>query len=186
VFKFDTIKMLQSQSKSGRGIAGDFTITQPQAIQRPSIITCCLKRTCNSTLFNIRASKAKPLTIELSGEVASGHGEGRKYLEFAWVQKQMSEKLGFNPYPGTLNLRLGEESVKRRKLLKENAVFKVCANGFCTGLLFKASIDNVSCGVVIPQVENYPDNELELVAAVNLREKLLLCDGDEVAVKVFV
>jgi riboflavin kinase len=96
------------------------------------------------------------------------------------------EKLSFDPYPGTLNLRLDEENMKRRVLLEKDAKLRLChSEGYCTGLLFKASVDSVACGVVIPQVENYPDDVFEVVASVNLRQKLGLQDRDSVEVTVF-
>ena len=61
----------------------------------------------------------------LSGTVVSGRGEGRKYVELEWVKQQVKEKLGFDPYPGTLNLRLDEENVKRRVLLEKDATLRV-------------------------------------------------------------
>jgi riboflavin kinase len=122
----------------------------------------------------------------LSGTVVSGRGEGRKYVELEWVKQQVKEKLGFDPYPGTLNLRLDEENVKRRVLLEKEAKLRLChSEGYCTGLLFKASLNGGTCGVVIPQVENYPENVLEVVASVNLKQKLRLRDGDLVTVTVY-
>ena len=127
------------------------------------------------------------MKIELAGRVFSGQGEGKKYVALSWVKQQIKEKLGFNPYPGTLNLRLDEENVKRRVLLERSAELRLChSEGYCTGLLFKASLDGVACGVVIPQVESYPENVLEVVASVNLKQELRLRDGDLVTVAVFV
>jgi riboflavin kinase len=98
----------------------------------------------------------------------------------------MEEKLGFTPCAGTLDLRLDEESVARRKQLDEKYALGVCtAEGYCRGLLFKASIAGLACGIVLPQVDNYPDGLLEVVAPVNLRQKLGLHDGDTVEVTVF-
>ena len=127
------------------------------------------------------------MKIELAGIVFTGQGEGKKYVALSWVKQQIKEKLGFNPYPGTLNLRLDEENVKCRVLLEKEAKLRLChSEGYCTGLLFKASLDGVACGVVIPQVESYPENVLEVVASVNLKQKLRLRDGDLVTVTVFV
>ena len=127
------------------------------------------------------------MKIELEGRVFAGQGEGRRYVDLSWVKQQIKEKAGFNPYPGTLNLRLDEKNVKRRVLLEKDATLRLChSEGYCTGLLFKASLDGVVCGVVIPQVENYPENVLEVVASVNLKQKLRLRDGDLVTVTVFV
>jgi len=125
--------------------------------------------------------------MELVGRVFTGQGEGRRYVELAWVKQQVKEKLGFDPYPGTLNLRLNEETAKRRVMLEKDAKLRLCySEGYCTGLLFKASVDDVACGVVIPQVEDYPENVLEVVAPVNLKHKLRLRDGDLFTVMVHV
>jgi riboflavin kinase len=102
------------------------------------------------------------------------------------VKQQIKEKLGFNPYPGTLNLRLDEENVKLKVSLEKEAKLRLChSEGYCTGLLFKAFIGGLACGVVIPQVEDYPDEELEIVADENLRKNLHFHDGDTVRVSVF-
>jgi riboflavin kinase len=121
------------------------------------------------------------------GTLISGSEEGRKYVEIEWVKQQMKDKLSFDPYPGTLNLRLDSENVKRRVVLEKNAKLRLChSGGYCTGLLFKAALDGLPCGVVIPQIEKYPENMLEIVASENLKQKLRLRDGDLVRVTVFV
>jgi len=125
--------------------------------------------------------------ILFSGTLISGSDEGRKYVELEWVKQQVKEKLGFDPYPGTLNLRLNSENVKRRVALEKNAKLWLChSEGYCTGLLFKAALDGLPCGVIIPQIENYPENMLEILASENLKQELRLHDGDLVKVTVFV
>ena len=125
--------------------------------------------------------------IRFSGRLISGSEEGRKYVELAWVKQQVKNKLGFDPYPGTLNLRLDSENAARRVVLEKNAKLRLChSEGYCTGLLFKAALDSLLCGVVIPQVENYLENMLEIVASENLKQELRLHDGDLVKVTVFV
>jgi riboflavin kinase len=122
-----------------------------------------------------------------SGTLISGSGGGRKYVELEWVKRQVKDKLGFDPYPGTLNLRLDSENVKRRVVLEKNARLRLCrSEGYCTGLLFKAALDDLPCGVVIPQIENYPENVFEIVASENLKQELRLRDGDLVTDTVFV
>jgi riboflavin kinase len=126
------------------------------------------------------------MELKLAGRVVSGRGEGKKYLQLAWVQRQIGAKLGFKPYVGTLNLFLDEESTKKRSLLGKDSASDVCtAEGFCVGFLFKASISDLSCGVVTPQVDGYPSDLLEIIASVKLRQKLGLHDGDRVEVTVF-
>lgn len=123
--------------------------------------------------------------IELSGVVFSSRGEGKKFLELPWVERQIKQKLGFTPYPGTLNVMLSEESVKRKKLLEKAHSIKVCpADGYCSGNLIKASIGTLECAIVVPEVAGYPKRVLEIIAPFNLREQLRLQDGGEVAVTV--
>ena len=124
-------------------------------------------------------------TIKLSGKVFSGQGRGEEFLKLPWVKRQMKTKLGFTPYNGTLNIKLSEESVKRRKLLEKATSMKVCpAKGFCSGTVFKASIGALECAIVIPEVAGYPEDVLEIIAPANLRETLQLMDGDEITVTV--
>lgn len=123
--------------------------------------------------------------ITLCGRVFSGEDEGKKFVDLPWVKRQIEAKLGFIPYSGTLNLRLSEESVKRRKLLEKAHSIKVSpAEGYCNGVLIKASIGTLECAVVVPEIAGYPKDVLEIIASVNLREKLQLEDGAEVAVSV--
>lgn len=123
--------------------------------------------------------------IKLSGTVFSGGGKGKKFLELPWVKRQIEEKLGFTPYPGTLNVKLSEENVKHKKLLEKAHSIKVCpAEGYCSGMLIKASIGTLECAIVVPEVAGYPKDLLEIIAAVNLRETLQLEDCYEVTVTV--
>jgi riboflavin kinase len=123
--------------------------------------------------------------IELSGKVFSSRGEGKKFLELPWVKRQIKHKLGFTPYPGTLNVMLSEESVKRKKLLEKAHSIKVCpADGYCSGTFIKALIGTLECAIVVPEVPAYPKGVLEIIAPVNLRETLQLEDGCEVTVTV--
>jgi riboflavin kinase len=121
----------------------------------------------------------------LRGEIFSGRGEGAKFIELAWVKKQMEEKLGFTLFPGTLNVKLTTDSVKTGKLLKKRAGFEILpASGYCRGRFFKAKLHDIESAVLIPEVAGYPENIVEVVASVNLRETLHLSEGSPVEVEV--
>jgi riboflavin kinase len=123
--------------------------------------------------------------IKLEGVIFSGGGEGEKFVDLPWVRKQIKQKLGFVPYPGTLNVRLSEESLKKRKLLEKATWVKMCpAKGYCSGLVIKASIGSFDCAIVIPEVSGYPEGILEIIAPFSLREKLHLNEGNNVMVRV--
>lgn len=125
--------------------------------------------------------------IALKGKVFSGTGEGRKFIDLPWVKQQIEATLGFTPYSGTLNIRLTKESARKKKWLNEAEKFEIKPEeGYCTGILIKAKIGNLGCAIIIPQIPSYPQDELEVVAAWNLRERLSLSDGSAVSVDVTV
>ena len=123
------------------------------------------------------------LTFE--GTVFSGTGAGKKFVDLPWFKRQIEEKLGFTPYPGTLNIRLTKEGVENRRRLDLAEGFLVEPKaGYCPGMLIKAVIGGLECAVVIPQVPNYPVDVLEIIAPLYLRGRLGLEDGCCVAVVV--
>ena len=123
--------------------------------------------------------------IELKGLVFSGEGSGKKFVDLPWVSQQISEKLDFIPYSGTLNLRLNEKSLKWKKLLEKTPTEKIVpVKGYFNGALFKAFIGILECAIVVPLIPDYPEDLLEVIASVNLRKALELEDGCEVKVTV--
>jgi riboflavin kinase len=122
----------------------------------------------------------------LEGIIITGEGNGKRYLSLPWVKQQIEEKLGFTPYPGTLNLRLTADSTKHRGFLSKVQTTAVCpAEGYCVAGLFKGDISGLECAVVLPEVSGYPENLLEVVAPLNLRDRLQLEDGDSIEVTVY-
>jgi riboflavin kinase len=129
--------------------------------------------------------KSLPNTLTLNGSVTAGEGNGKKYVELYWVKVQIQEKLGYTAYPGTLNIKLTQESVNQKKLLKNNQAIQICpAEGYCFGAVFKATLNNLECAIVIPEVKGYPENILEIIAPFYLREALNLKNGTLIAVTI--
>jgi riboflavin kinase len=124
----------------------------------------------------------------VEGKVFSGGGEGAKFIALPWVRKQIAEKLGFTPYSGTLDLRMTEADVDLKKSLKNARSIEISpAEGFCRGRCFNAYfMDTLKCAIVIPEVENYPEDVIEIIAPINLRETFILQDGDVIEVKIVI
>jgi riboflavin kinase len=123
----------------------------------------------------------------IRGTVFSGKAEGAKYAKLPWARKQITEKVGFTPYPGTLNIRLtDEDAMKLREILDMTKPIEILpATGYCRGRCFKARLEgNLACAVVIPEVTDYPKNVIELIAPLNLRKTLHADDGDTIEVKI--
>lgn len=126
-------------------------------------------------------------TLLVKGKVFSGSGEGAKFIQLPWVRKQIAEKLGFTPYAGTLNIKTTGGS-RELKLLKDEKAIEISPiEGFCRGRCFKAIlIGNLKCAIIVPEIPNYPENTVEIIAQVNLREKFKLKDGDVIEVKIVI
>jgi riboflavin kinase len=124
--------------------------------------------------------------VHIKGKVFSGSGEGTKFTEQPWAKKQITEKLGYIPHPGTLNIRITENGLKLKNFLDKITWMEISPpKGFCRGKLAKAYfIDNLKCAIIKPEVENYPQDVIELMAPINLRKTFKLKDGDNVEVKI--
>ena len=125
----------------------------------------------------------------LSGTVVSGIGEGKYYMSLAPYKEQFNTHLGFEPYPGTLNIRLSSSCMPVRK--KVEALNWIRIRGFSTdGRTFgdarciPCRIDDVKCGIVVPGRTHYPEDIIEVIAPIALRRKLGVEDTDSVSVEV--
>ena len=129
--------------------------------------------------------------VLLKGIVVSGSGEGKYFLSLEGYRRQIKEKLGFDPYPGTLNVLLDDESAERKVLLalrKPIMIEGFTENGRRYGevLAFPARVGKVwPSALIIPTRTHHPPSIAEIIAPVNLRKELNLENGDEVVIKVY-
>jgi len=127
--------------------------------------------------------------LQVQGTVFSGKGEGSKFTNLTWVKTQTEEKLGFIPFPGTLNIRLDNKNASKlwKALNKAEPIELVPVADFCRGRCYRVTLeDKTECALLIPQVADYPKDMVEIVSPVNLREKLKLSDGNMVELTLFV
>ena len=126
--------------------------------------------------------------IKITGKVASGLGEGQYYLGQEEYLTQIAEKLGFKPFPGTLNIAVTSEEYSKLDLLPDSAIIQI--GGFeAQGRTFgKADcipvlIGKIKCAIIIPDRSHHTD-VLEIISKAQLREKLKLNDGDSIVVNI--
>jgi len=120
------------------------------------------------------------------GEVVSGLGEGAYYVrQYAPL---IREYLGFEPYPGTLNVRVLFPKTVFDALCNARPVvipgFTREGRTFGDVKAYRVRIDGVEGAIVIPSRTVHPPKIAEIVAPVNLREKLGLNDGDRIRIEV--
>lgn len=125
----------------------------------------------------------------LEGCLRSGLGEGAGFIALDWVDRQFRAKLGFAPYPGTLNLCLrgGDWDSARAEMEQAPGIAIEPPPGFCAAKCFTLVIDGrIQGAAVIPAVPDYPADKLEIVAPVAVREALRLSDGDCVTLQMLI
>ena len=123
----------------------------------------------------------------LTGKVITGLGEGQYYISLDGYRIQFRQKLGFDPYPGTLNIKLDPESIELRKQISSHitiAGFTSHNRTFGNGSCFNIEISEIQGAVVVPERTHYPEDIIEIIAPVNLRQSLSLKDGSFVQVEV--
>lgn len=117
----------------------------------------------------------------IRGKLETGLGEGKYYLSREGYRTQFHTKLGFVPFPGTLNIRLDnpfvptDEAIKIKGFSDEGKTFGGCQ-------CYRIRIKWINAVIVRPERSGYPPNLIEIIAPINLRESLGLSDGDHVDV----
>lgn len=127
----------------------------------------------------------------VSGVIFSDLGKASSFMALDWVQQALWKALGFAPYPATLNLRpLTEADASMWRIIQKEIKgieLPPTDSGFCSARLFRVritrplptAIDGVNGGVLLPHVADYPEDKIEVVAPVRLKETFDVNDGDQ-------
>lgn len=134
---------------------------------------------------------AYPPSITLEGRAFTGLGEGAYYISREQYRKQFIEKLGFDPYPGTLNLKLTSEyDVRARSEIEacpavEIEGFHSEDRSFGSVKCYPAIVDNRAKGALITALRSHYDTSvLEIIAPLALRKHLGIRDGCKVKIEI--
>jgi len=125
---------------------------------------------------------------KIKGVVFSDLGRGGSFMSLDWVQEALQEKLGFSPYAGTMNLRLESEEDMEiwRELQRHLPGIDISSPdpSFCQARCFLVEIEGRQKGaVLVPGVEGYPPEKIEVIAPVRLKDELNLKDGDTITLE---
>ncbi len=121
-------------------------------------------------------------TLTIAGSVASGLGEGAFYMRQKGYKDQFRKKLWFEPYEGTLNLKVGGPDLAKLRILEENpgieiSGFEAAGRTFGGAKCFLASMGHVDCAVIMP-IRTHHTDVLEVISKHYLRSAVGLKDGD--------
>ncbi len=123
----------------------------------------------------------------LSGRVMTGHRQAAAFTRIDWVREQLITKVGIDPYPGTLNLLLdtaadqatwaGLKATQGCPVIPPNSEW-------CRARCYPVRIgDRLPGAIIFPEVPDYPEPQVEVIAALPLRQMLSLADGDQLTLE---
>ena len=123
--------------------------------------------------------------VVFTGRIVSGLGEGKYYTAHPGYQQQFQDKLGFTPYPGTLNVEIPSLERNKLRLLTSGGItideFHTDNRTFGSVQCFTATINGVKAAIVLPKRSHYTAI-LECISPYHLKNKLHLKDGDTVEI----
>ena len=136
---------------------------------------------------------SSPSSVDLKGTLVSGMGEGAYYMGLKGYTKQFISKIGYVPFPGTLNVRLDkkihQESIKQFETL-DGIKIKSFSDGKRTyGWVkcFPAKLNNsINCQLIILERTHHDDSVIELISKTCLRKNAKLKDGSKVSIKIII
>ena len=121
------------------------------------------------------------MVSEISGKIISGAGEGAYFTQIAWVQQQCREKLGFRPYPGTLNLEVAPHDLPIIAALDQKKGIELISPDpkFCNAKAIPVRMDKIKGAIIMPEekVRIHAGNIIEIIAPVNIKATLNVRDG---------
>ncbi|WP_338604848.1 DUF120 domain-containing protein [Sulfolobus tengchongensis] len=147
----------------------------------------------NTCLTSLKDAILSLHSIEIRGNIVSGLGEGKIFLSMEYYKTQINKIMGFDPYPGTLNIVIYDKQSLENRLLLDSSPsllipeYKQKDRVLGAVKLYPASINSIKpAAVVMPLRTTHPKSVIEIISPFYLREKLNLKDGDEVTIEVYV
>lgn len=144
-------------------------------------------------LFLKTAVESFKHVIDFEGHIITGMGEGAYYMSLNGYKKQFKEKLGYEPYPGTLNIKLNSLLFieAKKEMLKYPSIyiegFSDQSRTFGWVKCYPAYINdsmNINSSILILERTHYDDSILEIIAPFSIKEQFSLKNGDYIKLKV--
>ena len=126
--------------------------------------------------------------LKITGKIVGGAKQGAFFTQLDWVQQQCLDKLGFAPWPGTLNLEIPMDRVAVIEELKVKEGMELVSpdSNYCSGHVFPVSIEGIPAAIVLPaeDVRVHAKNIVEIISPEMLKESLNVKDGDWVTFEI--
>jgi riboflavin kinase len=121
-----------------------------------------------------------PSSVSVKGIVCSGTGRAARYFRLAPYLKFFTKHLGREPFHGTLNIMLTVNELSKLSSLQPISLRSFSFEGRHFGGVrcWRGTVAGIGVLLVRPEKTTHASEILEVVAPVNLRERLGLKNGD--------
>ena len=138
-----------------------------------------------------KSLNSSPSYVEIKGTLVSGMGEGAYYMSLKGYTKQFKSKIGYIPYPGTLNVKLNKK-VDQEAIRQFQSIDGIKIESFSDGKrsygwvnCFHAKINHsIDCELIILERTHHDNSIIELISNTCIRKTGNLEDGSPVTVTI--
>lgn len=131
---------------------------------------------------------------DLEGTVTDGMGEGKHYISLDGYQRQFDERLGYEPFPGTLNVAVDDDTPHRDRLQETIDGVRIdewsdeertYGAATCYPVTVEGDAEEFSpAHILVPDRTHHDEQIVEVIAPVELRAELAIDAGSEVTLRV--
>ena len=123
--------------------------------------------------------------MKIDGEVTTCLGKAAYFLSQDFYTKEFKKNLGFIPYPGTLNIIVGEEYLPKISEIKNTCENLIKPDTEFGAVKYIEAVlnDEIKGAIVFPAKTTHEENYLEFIAENKLRDLLNIEDGDIVTIE---
>jgi riboflavin kinase len=129
--------------------------------------------------------------VLLKGTLVSGMGEGAYYMSLKGYTKQFKSKIGYVPFPGTFNVKLGKKEYTEA-IRQFEGMEGIHIDGYSDGKrtygwvkCFKAKLNSsFDCELIRLERTHHDTSTIELISKNNLRKTAKLSDGSKITITI--
>ena len=138
-----------------------------------------------------KSLSSSPSHVELKGTLMSGMGEGAYYMSLRGYTEQFKSKIGYVPFPGTLNVRL-DKKIHREAIKQFETLDGITIDSFSDGKrtygwvkCFPAKLNQtINCQLIILERTHHDSSIIELISKSCIRRSGKLKDGSMVTIRI--
>ncbi|MEM4272226.1 MAG: DUF120 domain-containing protein [Candidatus Bilamarchaeaceae archaeon] len=125
--------------------------------------------------------------FSFSGKIIRGRNEGRAFLSIPGYRNGIRRVLGFDPFPGTLNVEIPNSQIEKRVALRERRGlvlegFRYRGKGYGMVELYRCKINGLDGAFIFPFRTHHGLKVLEIISPYCLKKTLGLRNGSKVKI----